>query len=125
MRSPAQEEPLRRLEVLTSVLEGYADSVLERIGRRLITSFDQIQEAMHRHRVERGEAERFIGKLLGIELDRAAYDRGASFCAGVIERAGPDGMNRLFEREAMVPTPAEIEAPGLWLARIDLPLDES
>ncbi|MGH9027913.1 MAG: zinc-dependent metalloprotease [Acidimicrobiia bacterium] len=125
MRSPAQDEPLRQLEVLTSVLEGYADSVLERVGRRLLPSFDQIQEAMHRHRVERGEAERFIGKLLGLELDRAAYERGGTFCAGVIERAGPDGLNRLFEREAMVPTPAEIEAPGLWLARIDLPLDQS
>lgn len=124
MRSPAQEEPLRQLAGLTSVLEGYADTVLERVGRRLLPSFDQIQEAMHRHRVERGEAERFIGKLLGIELDRDAYERGAAFCAGVIERAGPEGLNRLFEREAMVPTPAEIEAPGLWLARIELPEDE-
>jgi putative hydrolase len=121
MRSPAQEEPLRQLEVLTSALEGYADAVLERVGRRMLPSFDQIHEAMHRHRVERGEAERFIGKLLGLELDRAAYERGEAFCAGVVERAGPEALNRLFEREAMTPTPSEIEAPGLWLARIDLP----
>jgi putative hydrolase len=121
MRSPAQEVPLRQLEVLTSVVEGYADTMLERVGRRLLPSFDQITEAMRRHRIERGEAERFIGKLLGLELDRDAYERGEAFCAGVVERAGPEGLNRLFEREEMVPTPAEIEAPGLWLARIDLP----
>jgi putative hydrolase len=125
MRSPAQDEPLRQLQVLTTVLEGYGDAVLERVGRRMIPSFDQIREAMRRHRVDRGEAERFIGKLLGLELDRAAYERGEAFCAGVVERAGPDGLNRMFEREEMVPTPAEIEAPGLWLARIDLPLDET
>ena len=121
MRSPAQDIPLRELEVLTSVLEGYADTVLERVGRRMLPSFDQITEAMRRHRIERGEAERFIGKFLGLELDRAAYERGDAFCAGVVERAGPEGLNRLFEREEMVPTPAEIEAPGLWLARIELP----
>ena len=48
------------------------------------------------------------------------YARGAAFCAGVIERAGLDGLNRLWTDEAMVPTPSELEAPGLWLARIDL-----
>jgi uncharacterized protein (DUF2342 family) len=31
------------------------------------------------------------------------------------------GLDRLWADEAMVPTPAELDAPGLWLARIDLP----
>ena len=39
------------------------------------------------------------------------------------ERAGIDGLNRLWEREAMLPTENEIAAPGLWLARIELDLD--
>jgi uncharacterized protein (DUF2342 family) len=30
-------------------------------------------------------------------------------------------LNRLWESERMLPTPAELEAPGLWLARIELP----
>ena len=94
-----------------------------RIGTRLIPSFDRIHEAMQRHRLERGEAERFIEGLLGLKLDRDTYERGDAFCAGVIERAGVDGLNRLWETERMLPTPAEIDAPGLWLARIDLPED--
>ena len=36
-------------------------------------------------------------------------------------RAGPAGLNRLWEAERMLPTPAELDAPGLWLARIELP----
>ena len=75
---------------------------------------------MQRHRIERGEAGQFIESLLGLDLGRDDYARGASFCAGVIERAGLDGLNRLWTDESMVPTPAELEAPGLWLARIDL-----
>jgi putative hydrolase len=121
MQSPRQEGPRQELQRLTSVIEGYADDVVERLARRLIPSFDRIDEAMRRHRIERGEAERFIEGLLGLKLEREHYDRGQTFCSGVIERAGPDGLNRLWEAESMLPTPNELEAPGLWLARIELP----
>jgi putative hydrolase len=120
MQSPRQQAPREGLQRLTSVIDGYADYVLETVGRRLIPSFDQIHEAMKRHRVERGEAERFIEGLLGLKLERAHYERGEAFCRGVVERAGTDGLNRLWEREEMLPTPAELDAPGLWLARIEL-----
>lgn len=123
MHSPRQDEPRRQLQLLTAVLEGYADSVLERVGEKLVPSFRQIHEAMDRHRVERGEAEVFIEGLLGLKLERHHYERGAAFCHGVIERAGPEGLNRLWESERMLPTPAELDAPGLWLARIELPED--
>ncbi|MGQ0805008.1 MAG: zinc-dependent metalloprotease [Actinomycetota bacterium] len=125
MQSPRQADVLAQIQSLTAVLEGYADSVLERIGARLIPSFAQIHEAMKRHRLERGEAERFVQRLLGLELEREHYERGEAFCSGVLERAGPEGLNRLWERESMLPTPAELEAPGLWLARIELPEETS
>ena len=41
----------------------------------------------------------------------------------MVERAGADGLARLWVDEQDLPTPAEVDAPGLWLARIDLPLD--
>ena len=66
---PRQDDARRRLQLLTAVLEGYADAVLERVGQRLIPSFARIHEAMQRHRLERGEAERFIEGLLGLKLD--------------------------------------------------------
>lgn len=125
MQSDRQREILRRGRVFHAVLEGYADDVLRRIGTRLIPSFSRIHEAMQRHRIERGEAERFVESLLGLTLERDDYERGSAFCAGIIERAGADGLNRLWERAEMEPTPNELEAPGLWLARIDLaPGDE-
>ena len=121
MQTPEQARPSEELQCLTAVMEGYADHVLERIGRRLIPTFDQIHEAAQRHRLERGEAGRFIESLLGLKLEREHYEQGAAFCRGVFERADADGLNRLWDREAMLPTGPELEAPGLWLARIDLP----
>ena len=74
-------------------------------------------------RLERGEATRFVEQLLGLTLERDDYELGAGFCDGVVERAGMEGLNRLWESPRMAPTGPELEAPGLWLARIDLDLD--
>jgi putative hydrolase len=121
MRTPAQDAIQERLRVFTAVLEGYADTILGLVAQRLVPSYGQIHEAMQRHRIERGEAGEFIESLLGLDLGRDDYALGNAFCAGVIERAGLDGLNRLWADEDLVPTTAELEAPGLWLARIDLP----
>jgi uncharacterized protein (DUF2342 family) len=71
--------------------------------------------------VTAGPADRFVERLLGLHLDQAQYDRGAAFVRGVLERSGPDALARLWAGERELPTPAELDAPGLWLARIDLP----
>ena len=122
MTSPRQEEMLARLRVFHSVLEGYGDEILGRVGARLVPSFARIHEAMARHRLERGEASRFVEQLLGLTLEREDYERGAAFCAGVVQRAGADALNRIWEDPHMVPTASELEAPGLWLARLELDL---
>jgi len=122
MRSPRQDEILQRVRVMHAVVEGYADAILARVGGRLISSFDRIHEAMVRHRLERGEAERFVEGLLGLATGLEDYERGAKFCDGVMEREGIDALHRLWERPEMIPTPNELDAPGLWLARIELDL---
>ena len=112
MTSPRPEEMLASLRVFHAVLEGYADDVLQRVGGRLVPSFARIHEAMKRHRIERGEATRFVEQLLGLTLERDDYELGAAFCAGVVERAGPEALNRLWTAPSMVPTKSELEAPG-------------
>jgi len=125
MRSERQAPLLAELQRFVSVLEGYTDAVAAELGAAMVASHVRIDEALRRHRLERGEAAMFVDRLLGLELDRDHYEAGGAFCRGVLERSdgafGP--LNRLWDAEAMVPTPAELEAPGLWLARIDLPED--
>jgi putative hydrolase len=121
MRTPGQQETLSRIETLTAVIEGHVDHVMDTTGRGLIGSYSQLTEALRRRRVEATDGERFAGRLLGLELGRGQYERGAAFIRGVVERAGEDGLARLWMTERELPTPAELDAPGLWLARIDLP----
>jgi uncharacterized protein (DUF2342 family) len=70
--------------------------------------------------VSRGEGERVAEALFGLHLDQEDVDRGGAFVQGVLERADEIGLARLWTDEKHLPTPAEIDAPGLWLARIDL-----
>jgi putative hydrolase len=120
MRSERQGPLLASLQRFVSVLEGYTDIVVEMLGEKMITSHARIDEALKRHRLDRGEAAAFVDRLLGLELDRRHYDEGIAFSRGVVERGGIEQLNRLWSSAEMMPTPAEFEAPGLWLARIDL-----
>jgi putative hydrolase len=123
MQSDAQAPMLEELQRFVSVLEGYTDTVVATLGNRMAASHDRIDEALRRHRLERGEAGAFVDRLLGLQLDRDHYEAGVAFCRGVVERSDGelDQLNRLWTDEAMVPTAPELQAPGLWLARIDLP----
>ena len=123
IRSPEQEAIIPQLEAVVALVVGVVDHVLDVVGGKLIPSYGMLTEALRRRRVEASEADRFVERMLGLELVQATYDRGAAFVDGVVERAGEDGLRRLWEADRFLPTPAELDAPGLWLARIDLPDD--
>lgn len=121
VRSPEQEALLPHLEALVAAIVGYVDHVMDSIGATLIGNYPMVTEAMRRRRVETSEADRFVERILGLDLTQQQVDRGSAFVAGIVERAGTDGLGRLWEEARFLPTPSEIDAPGLWLARIDLP----
>lgn len=120
IRSPRQLELLPYLDALVMAITGYVDHLMDRIGDGLVGSYGMVTEAMRRRRVEASSSDRFVERLFGLELTQDRYERGEAFAEGVVERAGEDGLSRLWSSAEMLPTPAEIDAPGLWLARIDL-----
>ncbi len=120
MTSDRQQRLLGEIRRAASVLEGHAWVIRERIGARMLPGSDRIEEALRRHHVEAGEAGRFVEHLLGLRLNAADYERGRAFAAGVVDRAGPEALNALYEDPSRLPTEPEIDAPGLWLARIEL-----
>lgn len=121
IQSQAQRDMLPKFEALIAAIVGYVDHIVDAVGSSLLSNTTMISEAVRRRRVEADDSDRFVERLFGLELTQATYDRGASFVAGIVEREGSDGLVRLWESERTLPTPAEIEAPGLWLARIELP----
>jgi putative hydrolase len=123
VQTPEQQAVQARIEVLLTAVVGYVEHILETAGRRLVGSYDRLMEVMRRRRAEATDGERFAARLLGLEVGRPQYERGVAFAHGVVERAGDAGLRRLWASERELPTAAELDAPGLWLARIDLPDD--
>ena len=121
IRSPEQQALLPQLDALVAVIVGYVDHVLDATSTALLGSYGQLSEALRRRRVEAGSADRFVERMLGLELAQAQYERETSFVEGVVERSGAAGLSRLWHGRRELPTPAEVDAPGLWLARIDIP----
>lgn len=121
LQTPAQQGVAAQIQTLLAVIEGYVDHVLDGLGHGLVGSYDRISEAFRRRRVESSDGTRFAERLFGLTLGTSQYERGDAFVRGVVERAGEDALARLWASERELPTPAELEAPGLWLARIDLP----
>jgi putative hydrolase len=121
IRSPQQQALLPRLDALVAVVIGFVDHTVDAIAERLLASGSRVSEAVRRRRVETDTADRFVEKLLGVSVTQAQVDRGNRFVAGVVEREGEESLARLWTSAKQLPTPAEVDAPGLWLARIDLP----
>jgi putative hydrolase len=121
VQSPEQRALLPRLEAVIAAVVGYVDHVMDSVGTTLMPSYNMLTEALRRRRVEADRSDRFVERILGLDLTQHQYDRGNAFVRGVVERAGDDALARLWESAESLPTPAEIEAPGLWLARIELP----
>jgi len=110
-----------QLTALAVVIDAYADHIATSVGARLVGAHTQLAEAWYRRRTERGKGEEAAGALFGLDLDQGQVDRGRAFVAGVVERAGEESLGRLWSSARNLPTPAEVDAPGLWLERIDLP----
>jgi putative hydrolase len=120
MESEGQRRLKPQLEALTSTIEGYVDYVMDEVGGKLIGSYGSLTEALRRRRVEANKGDRFVERLFGLELSQRQYDRGGAFVRGVVERQGPAGLNRLWASAVELPTPAEVDAPGLWWERINI-----
>lgn len=125
IQTDEQRALLPRLEAVIAVVVGYVDHVMDTVGERLISSYPMITEALRRRRVEADESDRFVARLFGLEIGQGTYDGGAAFVDGVVERAGTEALEQLWVGERFLPTPPEIQAPGLWLARIEIPEEDT
>ena len=118
--SPEQRNISSALTAQTTAIGAYVDHVTARIAETLTSSPGALREAWYRYRIEEGKGEQAFAGLFGLNVGQDEVDRGRAFVTGVVERAGEDALARLWGDELDLPTPAEVDAPGLWLARIGL-----
>jgi putative hydrolase len=120
MRSPEQEALAPFLDARVAAVTGYVDHVVDAVGSRILGNASPIAEAVRRRRLDGRTDADLAEKLLGVSLPRALQRRGAEFVSGVIERAGEDPLRGMLTSAERLPTPNELDAPGLWLARLGI-----
>ncbi len=120
MATPAQDLLRPQFDALLAAITGFVDHVTTQIMVRLSSDPVQLRDRFRRRVSAEGDADRFMSAMLGIELSDDLLGRGERFIGGIVERAGDDALVRLWGDELDLPTAAEIDAPGLWLARIGL-----
>lgn len=119
--TPGQRRTSGDLVAVTTAVGAYVDHVTRSLATTLAGAAAPLAEAWYRYRIEESASEQAAGSLFGLDLTRAQVDRGAAFVRGVVERAGEDALQQLWNDARHLPTPAELDAPGLWLERISLP----
>lgn len=120
LRSPAHDLLVPQLDALVAAILGYVDHAVAGISANLVVSQSEIRDRFRRRWIDVAPADRFMDRLLGLEIDAGTLARGDRFIEGIVERAGQAGLDRLWADELDLPTAAEVDAPGLWLARIGL-----
>ena len=121
VQSPEQAELAPRLDAAVAAVVGYIDYTVDSVAVRVVGGDAlRIAEAVRRRRVETGTDDLFVERLLGMRLDLAQVQRGKEFVGGVVDRVGEARLTSLFDADDPLPTPAELAAPGLWVARLEL-----
>jgi len=124
VRSEEQNRLQPQLDALLGLIIGWSDHMTDAVGSRVLGNPSRIAEAARRRRIESGEETIFVEKLLGLHINRQQVERGRNFVQGVIERMGEDGLTPLYVSAASLPTLSELDAPGLWLARLEFSADD-
>lgn len=113
-----QRELVNRLMAAMTVIEGYAEHVMDAVGEQLDPGYAELRRRLDRDRRRRGPLDALVSKLLGLEMKMAQYSRGKAFADQVAEAAGIRTLNQVWRSPGHLPSGAELDDPAAWIARV-------
>jgi coenzyme F420 biosynthesis associated uncharacterized protein len=108
---------LDQVQAFMSVLEGYAEHVMDAVGATVLDDLPGLRNALQKRRRDRSGLLKILERLLGMDLKLRQYEQGKAFCDGVVARAGIEGLNRVWTAPEAMPAMAELKDPAAWLRR--------
>ena len=113
-----QRALIDEMQALMCVVEGHGTFVMNRLGSKLIPTFETMREAIESRRGAGSGPERTLQRAIGMEMKYDQYAIGERFMNEVAERAGLDAVNKVWQSEETMPTMDEMRAPDAWLERV-------
>lgn len=117
--TPEQRAVFDRIQALMSLIEGYGNHVMNAVGRRLLPSFNQIEQQIAQRQRQRTMLDQMVFRLTGLDLKLAQYQQGEAFVNAVVAARGVQFASRVWERPENLPSMDEIRNPGQWIVRMD------
>jgi len=115
----AEQAPtLDRLQAAMSVIEGYAEHVMDAAAERLDPGYARLRARLEARRAGRGGLGEVISRLLGLELKMRQYRVGKDFCDSVVSIGGVRALNEVWRSSEALPDLRELERPRHWLERV-------
>jgi coenzyme F420 biosynthesis associated uncharacterized protein len=115
---PAQWRVMRQVQGLMSVVEGYSNLVMNRLGGKLLPGFELLEKAYRARSAGRGPIEMLVWKLTGLDLKLQQYRSGEAFCQSVYAEHGLQVLNRVWDGPASMPRLNELGNPEAWHRRL-------
>jgi coenzyme F420 biosynthesis associated uncharacterized protein len=107
-----------RLMAIMTLVEGYAEHVMDAVGHRLDPRYMDLRRALDRDRARRGLLDSIVSKVLGLEMKLAQYRRGKAFADEVVRAHGIRTLNRAWKGPDALPRPEELDSPAEWVERV-------
>jgi coenzyme F420 biosynthesis associated uncharacterized protein len=106
-----------KMQAMMSLLEGHASFVMNRVAADRVRDLARMRGALRARRRASG-MERGFQRAIGFDTKIAQYETGERFVRGVVDGAGMQAFNRIWEREEHLPTLDEIAEPARWVGRV-------
>ncbi len=120
LQDPEERAAISHLTAVMSLLEGHANVVMDAVDASIVPSVKTIRQRFNDRGKDRGIVEKFIRNLLGLDAKMRQYTDGAKFVRAVVDVAGMEGFNRVWESADHLPTEPEIHDAKIWLERMGL-----
>ena len=120
LQDPEEKAAISHLTAVMSLLEGHANVVMDAVDASIVPSVKTIRQRFNDRGKDRGVIEKFIRNLLGLDAKMRQYSDGARFVRAVVDVAGMEGFNRVWESADHLPTEPEIHDAKIWLERMGL-----
>lgn len=104
---------------LTTLLEGHSMFVMNHLGSKLITNYDQIRSEWEKRARNRTPLEKIVANITGVIIKLRQYDRGLKFFESVYNSYGKEGLIKVWETIDSFPRGNEIDNPTKWWQRVN------
>jgi coenzyme F420 biosynthesis associated uncharacterized protein len=118
---PERRAIVDRIQSVMALIEGHAEHVMDAVGEGVLPNLPKLREAMGRRRADRSPLVRLLERLIGLDMKLAQYETGKAFCDAVVADGGIERLNVAWTAPQLLPTPAELKDPKLWLGRTRVP----